>query len=207
MERLKQLGNIPVGYSVLKTLFREYAYPRNKIASLEKSGALIRLKRGVFVVAPHISGTLLSKELIANHLYGPSYVSMESALRFHGVIPESVYGIRSMTIKRSRNFENSVGLFNYINCDESYYAVGINQVLKDDHTFLIASAEKALCDLIAYTPMIRPRFIKSMKAYLEEDLRLDMNAFYDMKAGIIKQCAETGKKRNDLNNLIKLLKR
>lgn len=207
MERLKQLGNTPVGYSVLKTLFSDYRYPRNKIASLEKSGALIRLKRGVFVVAPHISGTLLSKELIANHIYGPSYVSMWSALRYHGVIPESVYGIRSMTIKRSRNFENSVGLFNYINCDESYYAVGINQVLKDDHTFLIASAEKALCDLIAYTPMIRPRFIKSMKAYLEEDLRFDMNAFYDMNVEIIVQCAETGKKKNDLNNLIKLMKR
>ncbi len=207
MERLKQLGNIPVGYSVLKTLYSEYTYPRNKIAGLEKTGALVRLKRGLFVISPEISGTLLSKELIANHLYGPSYVSMESALRFHGLIPESVHVTKSMTIKRSRNFENSVGLFSYINCDESYYVVGINQVLTEEFTFLIASAEKALCDLIAYTPMLRPRFIKSMRVYLEEDLRLDMNAFHDLNAEIIRQCAETGKKKKDLKNLIKLIKR
>jgi len=207
MERLKQLGNIPIGYSVLKTLYSGYRYPRNKIASLEKEGVLIRLKRGVFVVSPEISGTLLSKELIANHLYGPSYVSMESALRFHGLIPESVHVIRSMTIKRSRNFDNSLASFKYVSCDESYYSIGINQVEKKDYTFLIASKEKALCDLIAYTPMIRPRFIKSMKAYLEEDLRLDMDAFYQMNAGILRLCADAGKKKSDLNNLIKLLQR
>lgn len=80
MENLKQLGIIPVDYALLGSLFSGYRSPRNKIANLEIEGKLIRLKRGLYVVSPNESGKLLSTELIANHLYGPSYVSMESAL-------------------------------------------------------------------------------------------------------------------------------
>ena len=82
MGALEQLGVIPVDYAVLRTLFAAYKFPKNKIASFEKEGKLIRLKKGMYVVSPDVSGELLSVELIANHLYGPSYVSMESALGY-----------------------------------------------------------------------------------------------------------------------------
>lgn len=207
MKNLKQLGIIPVDYALLRTLFSDYNSPRNKIANLETKGIIIRLKRGLYVVSPDESGKLLSTELIANHLYGPSYVSMESALRYYGLIPESIHMVRSMATKRSRVFENSISRFEYINCSEDYFPIGINQKINEDYSFLIASPEKALCDLIAYTSEVRPRFIKSLLAYLEEDIRLDMDAFYRMDNRIFGQCAEVGKKRNDLNNLIKILQR
>ncbi|MEX0986530.1 MAG: hypothetical protein WD052_03555 [Bacteroidales bacterium] len=205
MENLKQLGIIPVGYAVLASLFSTYKSPRNKIANLEIKEKLIRLKRGMYVVSPNVSGKLLSTELIANHLYGPSYVSMESALRYYGLIPENIYMVRSLTTKRSRVFENQISRFEYIQCSEEYFPIGINQKMNDDFSFLIASPEKALCDLIAYTPELRPRFMKSLLSYLEEDIRLDMEAFYSMNVKIFEQCAEVGKKKNDLNNIIKLL--
>ncbi len=205
MEQLKNLGNIPIDYPVLETVFNDYSYPRNKIASLEMKGSLIRLKRGMYVVSPKVSGKLISNELIANHIYGPSYVSMERALRFYGLIPESVHVVKSMTIKRSKNFKNAIGFYKYINCDDAWYSIGIDQKMTDNMTILIASPEKALCDLIAYTPLIRPRFIKSTKIFLEEDLRLDMEAFYKMDAEIIRLCSETGKKKNEFKNLLKLL--
>ncbi|HUW91961.1 MAG TPA: hypothetical protein VMV74_02265 [Bacteroidales bacterium] len=204
MENLNQLGVIPVDYALLSSLFRGYKSPRNKIANLEIAGKLIRLKRGLYVVSPDESGKLLSTELIANHIYGPSYFSMESALRYYGLIPESVHVVRSMTTKRSRVFENSISRFDYINCSKEYYPIGINQKISDDYSFLIASPEKALCDLIAYTPAVRPRFINALLLYLEEDIRLDMEAFYRMNVNIFRECAEVGKKKNDLNNLIKL---
>lgn len=207
MEYLKQLGIIPVDYALLSSIFNGYRYPRNKIANLEKEGKLIRLKRSLYVVSPDLSGKLLSTELIANHIYGPSYISMESALRYYGLIPESVHMVRSMTTKRSRLFENSISKFDYINCSEEYYPIGINQKIYDDYSFLIATPEKALCDLIAYTPGVRPRFINAMLKYLEEDMRLNMEAFYRMDVNIFRQCAEVSKKRNDLNNLLKLLQR
>jgi hypothetical protein len=207
MGNLKQLGNIPVDYAVLSSIFSGYKYPRNKIANLETEGKLIRLKRSLYVVSPDVSGKLLSTELIANHIYGPSYISMESALRYYSLIPEHVHVVRSMTTKRSRFFENSISRFDYIHCSDEYYPIGINQKTGDGYTFLIASPEKALCDLIAYTPRVRPRFISSMLLYLEEDIRLDMEAFYKMEKDIFRQCSEVSKKKNDLNNLIKLLQR
>jgi hypothetical protein len=207
MSDLKQLGNIPVDYAVLSSIFNRYKYPRNKIANLEKEGTIIRLKRSLYVVSPDVSGKLLSSELIANHIYGPSYISMESALSYYGLIPERVHLVRSMTTKRSRYFENSISKFDYINCNKEYYPIGINQKIGDNYSFLIASPEKALCDLISYTPQVRPRFINAMLLYLEEDIRLNMEAFYKMDVNIFRQCAEVSKKKNDLNNLIKLLKR
>jgi hypothetical protein len=205
MENLKELGIIPVDYAVLSSLFSAYKSPRNKIANLEIEGKLIRLKRGLYIVSPNVSGKLLSTELIANHIYGPSYVSMESALRYYGLIPESIYIVRSLAIKRSRVFENSISMFEYINCSEDYFPIGVNQNIGGDYSFLIASPEKALCDLIAFTPEVRPRFVKSMLSYLEEDIRLDMEAFNKMNVKIFQQCSEVGKKRNDLKNIIKLL--
>ncbi len=205
MENLKQLGIVPVDYAVLGSLFSVYKSPRNKIANLEIEGKLIRLKRGLYVVSPSVSGKLLSTELIANHIYGPSYVSMESALRYYGLIPENIQIVRSLAIKRSRVFKNSISRFEYINCSDDYFPIGINQKIVGEYSFLIASPEKALCDLIAFTPKVSPRFVKSLLSYLEEDIRLDMEAFYEMNINIFQQCAEVGKKRNDLNNIIKLL--
>lgn len=207
IENIKQLGNIPVDYALLRSVFSDYKSPRNKIANLETEGKLIRLKRGLYVVSPDESQKLLSTELIANHIYGPSYVSMESALKYYGLIRESVRVLRSITTKRSRVFENSISRFEYINCSEKYYSIGINQKIDNGYSFLIASPEKALCDLIAYTPEVRPRFINALRIFLEDNIRLDMEAFFRMDIDIFKECAEVGKKKNDLNNLIKILKR
>lgn len=207
IENIKQLGNIPVDYALLRSVFSDYKSPRNKIANLETEGKLIRLKRGLYVVSPDESQKLLSTELIANHIYGPSYVSMESALKYYGLIQESVRVLRSITTKRSRVFENSISRFEYINCSEKYYSIGIIQKIDNGYSFLIASPEKALCDLIAYTPGVRPRFINALRIFLEDNIRLDMEAFFRMDIDIFKECAEVGKKKNDLNNLIKILKR
>ena len=103
MDILKQFGIIPFDTQTLTGALYNYKSPKDKIASFEQSDFLIRLKRGLFVVAPNIQNQPLSKELIANHLYGPSYVSLQTALSFYKLIPERVHTVSSMTIKRSRN--------------------------------------------------------------------------------------------------------
>ncbi len=205
MEALQNLGVVPINHSVLTTLLTGYASPRNKIAALENSGQIVRLKRGMYVVSPKVTKKILSTELIANHLYGPSYVSLESALRFYGLIPEAVYAVRSMTLKRSRDFENSIARFDYTQCPSDYYSIGIQQIIREDYAFLIATPEKALCDLIAYTSKLNPRFISAMRTYLEEDLRLDMEEFFNMDVELFRKCAAVGKKSAEINNLIKIL--
>ncbi len=206
MEELAQLGIIPIDYAVLRSLFSDYRFPRNKIAHLEQTGKIIRLKRGMYVVSPNISKQLLSVELVANHIYGPSYVSMESALRYYGLIPEKVHTIRSMTANRSRIFENPVGNFKYITVSDSYYSIGINQQsVENNYTFLIATPEKALCDMITATPQLRIQSKKALISYLEEDLRFEMSGLDHMNIAIIRKCINTGKKKEVLKLLLKLL--
>ena len=206
MEELIQLGVVPVNISVLQSLFSTYNFPNDKILSLESQRKLIRLKKGLYVVSPDVSGELLSVELIANHIYGPSYVSMESALRYWGLIPEQVYIVRSATTNRSRQFQNSISIFQYVSFSKDYYSVGVSQVSVDNrYMFLIASPEKALCDLIISTPYLNFQSMRSIEIYLAEDLRLDMTAFAKMDRDIIKLCAATGKKRQSLELLLKLL--
>ena len=208
MKELIQLGVIPFNISVLRSLFSSYNFPNDKIQALENEGKLIRLKKGMYVVSPYVSGELLSEELIANHLYGPSYVSMESALRYYGLIPEKVFTVRSATTNRSRKFGNSIASFQYVSVREDYYSIGINQKMVDNkYTFLIASPEKALCDLIVTTPHINFQSVKAVETYLEDYLRLDMSAFWTMDKGIIEQCVATGKKKKALELLLKLLSR
>lgn len=204
---LSEIGNTPIDFAILKSLFPDHKSVHNKISELEKSGTLIRLKKGMYVVSPKESGKLLSVELIANHLYGPSYVSMESALRYYGLIPESVYTIQSMTTKHSRVFQNSLGKFDYTQCAREYFPIGIRQELKDNRSFLIACPEKALCDLIIHTPNLNLRFQKDMFTYLKDDLRLDMEAFYQMSGRVFEQCAQIGRKRAVITNILKMIQR
>ena len=208
MKELIQLGVIPFNISVLRSLFSSYNFPNDKIQALENEGKLIRLKKGMYVVSPYFSGELLSEELIANHLYGPTYVSMESALRYYGLIPEKVFTVRSATTNRSGKFGNSIASFQYVSVREDYYSIGINQKMVDNkYTFLIASPEKALCDLIVTTPHINFQSVKAVETYLEDYLRLDMPAFLAMDKGIIEQCTATGKKKKAPELILKLLSR
>ena len=208
MKTSLQIGAIPVDYSVLRTLFAKYKFPKNKIASLEEQGELARLKRGMYVLSPASSGELLSLELIANRLYGPSYVSMQSALRYYGLIPERVPGMLSVTTGRSKMFENSLGVFRYMHAAGEYYAIGIEQrTANEKYTFLIASPEKALCDLVLATPHLYFQSVKAAGFYLEEDLRCERDAIEKLDATIIEQCIAVGKKQKTLEYLLKAIRK
>lgn len=203
---LKQFGIIPFDKSTLSGVLNQYKSPKDKVSSLEKSDVLMRLKRGLYVVSPKLLNLPLSKELIANHLYGPSYVSLESALSYYGLIPERVHVERSMTIKRSRDFKTSLGTFNYVSVDKEYFKIGIRQEIVDNkYAFLIASPEKALCDMIVETSGLRLQSAKAMQFYIEEDLRIDLSVIDSYNVGIIKECIAIGKKRRELTLLYNLL--
>ena len=81
LNQLKKLGNIPFEAFVLRNILSHYQSPEKKILKLVRDGYIIRIKQGLYVVSPEVSGKLLSMELIANHIYGPSYVSAHYALR------------------------------------------------------------------------------------------------------------------------------
>lgn len=131
---------------------------------------------------------------------------MQTALRYYGLIPESVYTISSICTKHSKTFENSIGYFDYKRADKEYFALGIQQIIKDDTSFLIATPEKALCDLIVNTSKLNLRYIKELFIYLRYDIRFDIDELYKMNVQILEKCAIYSKKKTTINNLIKIIK-
>ena len=207
MINLDQFRNTPVDYATLVTLLRDYRFPKDKIAAMEKQQQLIRIKKGLFVVAQQEGTSPISRELIANHLYGPSYVSLESVLSYHNLIPERVYRVRSVTMKRFKMYDTPLGVFEYRTVSPEYFSIGIQQQVTQDNTaFLIASPEKALCDLIVLSSGLRLQSSKAVKIYLEENLRIDLFENRSWNTEIISQCMEVGKKKTALSQLLKLLK-
>lgn len=204
---LEQVGNIPVTASVLESLFPHIKGGNQKIRLLERDRQIFRLKRGLYVCSPEITGKLLSTELIANHLYAPSYVSMASALRYYGLIPEAVYTKQSMTLKHSKYFDTQLGRFEYTHISKEAFSVGLTSVRKEGYAFVMATPEKALCDLIANSPQVNLRYLKDAKIYLEEDIRIEMEDFMQMNFEVFEDYIHVGKKADSIRTLLKLLKK
>lgn len=204
---LSGLGNIPVTASALESFFPNLKGGNQKIRLLERNGNVIRLKRGLYVCSPDITGKALSTELIANHLYAPSYVSQSSALRYYGLIPEAVYIMQSMTLKHSRNFNTPIGRFKYTYIPREAFTIGLSSIRKEGYTFLIATPEKALCDLIACSPQVNLRYLKDAETYIEEDIRMEIEELRQMDTRIFEAYIPVGKKAESIRTLLKLIKR
>ena len=108
---LENFRNTPFRMQDLSSVFPNCANLKMKAKRLEYGGDIIRLKKGLYVASPRTSHMELSPFLLANHIYGPSYVSMQTALRYYGLIPEAVYSVQSMTTGVARDYKNAVGTF------------------------------------------------------------------------------------------------
>lgn len=204
---LQQLGNIPVTASVLETFFPRIKRGNQKIRLLVRDKQIFRLKKGLYVCNPEVTGKILSTELIANHLCAPSYVSMSSALRYYGLIPEAVYTMQSMTLKHARSFDTPLGRFEYRYISKEAFSVGLTSIRKEGFAFVMATPEKALCDLIANSAEVNLRYVKEVEIYLEEDIRMEMEDFRQLDPKIFEEYAAIGKKADSIRILLKLLKR
>ena len=161
-------------YTLLKGILSEYQAARQKINELIKAGVILRVKKGLYVFGPEYNQTPVCKELIANLIYGPSCVSMEYALSYHGLIPERVYTLTSVTPKRDKIFDTILGPFTYRYLSEHKYPHGIEQVwIDENHPVFMASPEKALLDYLTLNRI--PLFSSSEEAieFLNSDLRIE----------------------------------
>jgi predicted transcriptional regulator of viral defense system len=115
---------------------------------------------------------------LANLIYGPSCISLEYALAFHGLIPERVQTVTSVTPKRDKDFKTPLGNFSYRYLKPEKYPPGIDQVWIDDrHPVLMASPEKALCDYLFLRKVPSLKNDEEVRQFLVEDLRVDPEKF------------------------------
>ena len=112
------------------------------------SNLFVKLRNGFYI----LKDARPSLYVIANRLYRPSYISLESALSFYKIIPETVYGITSVSTKATREFESEIGIFSYQKIKREAF---IGYELKDIHgeKIFIADAEKALADYLYFVDL------------------------------------------------------
>ena len=169
---------------------------------------LIPLKSG-FYISPEYETTQLinleKRELywvyIANTLYAPSYVSLEYVLSRNGIIPESVFAVTSITLKRTRTFSSSPTTFIYRNLQQSYYYGYKLGVFTNGLTIRIADSPKALFDFLYFKPFVSKEYFEE---YLFSESRINWDALSNVeKNQFITYCKKSGsEKMNQISKIV-----
>jgi hypothetical protein len=112
-------------------------------------GEIVQIRRGLYCLAEHYRKKPLNIFSMAQRIYGPSYVSLESALSYHGWIPEAVYTCTNAGLKNSKEFSTPFGIFSYKRVPQKILYTGVERCLdKHGNVFFIASPLKALADYV-----------------------------------------------------------
>ncbi|MBP7867035.1 MAG: hypothetical protein KA419_13920 [Acidobacteria bacterium] len=209
LELRKRISTEEFDYQALLDCLRGYERPRDKITALLRQGVIVRIKKGIYVFGPAYARRPYSREILANMIYGPSYVSLDYALHYHGLIPERVETLTSVSYGRSRRFQTPAGLFTYSMTPSAAYQEGIDRVALDQGAFLIATPEKALCDKIHHDRGAGLHSQAEIHSYLVENLRIDDQALAEFNAKAIDTIAERcrSRKMRLLGGLVRNLSR
>ncbi len=141
-----------------------------------QKGDLIRIKNGLYLRAGDLKNSAFNAFSVANYIVLPSYISLESALSFYGLIPEAVYTTTSVTTQKTLNKQTPVGLFSFSHLKISYFNFGFYQKKMHNDHYLIATPLKALMDFI----VLKGKKYSSVTDMVE-DLRFDWDEFISYK--------------------------
>jgi hypothetical protein len=166
-------------------------------------GYLIPIRRDLYLIKSAKRGILNYFE-IALIIYGPSYVSFESALSYHGWIPEAVRTTTCATVKRTKAFETPLGIFSYEHIPIKAFSFGVEQHQQDALTLFIAAPVKAIADIV----YVRKRAWDSISD-LYEDLRIEVESFQSSDRKLLIELIEnypSSRVKQTLNVLLKGLR-
>ena len=108
-------------------------------------------------------------------------------------------------MKHSKGFDTPLGRFEYTHICKEAFHIGVTSIKREDYAFLIASPEKALCDLIANSTKVNLRYLKDAEIYLEEDIRMELEDFRQMDSRVFEEYIKAGKKASSIRTLLRLL--
>ena len=194
----------------LLALLGSYQRPRDRMQRMVENGELIRLRNGFYLIAEKVqrgSDQIIPYEQVANFVYGPSYVSLEWALSFYGMIPERVSIITSITLGRAKEYHTPIGDFYYYPLRSDRYAVGIEQKESSCSVggFLMASREKALADFVFRS--CKGLNQEQLKIELVESKRLNLEIFHQLDKKLLSEIAKSYRSKSVfyLTNLLGVL--
>lgn len=144
------------------------SFHRRRLNEWQEKGYIRKVIKGYYIFSDlELNENVLFE--IANRIYAPSYVSLEMALSYYHLIPESVYGITSVSTRKTYRFRTEIAEFSYRTLRPALF-FGYELVRYDGKVFKIAEVEKAVLDYLYLKPHLKT----------EEDfrgLRLDKDMF------------------------------
>lgn len=135
----------------VRKVFRDFSY--RQMDRWEKKGYLKKVKRGFYC----FSNQNFDQNFLfytANKIYAPSYVSLEMAMKYYGLIPEEIFQITSVGTKKTSRFETPVGNFSYRHLKPGLYW-GYQLVDFGRQKIRIAEPEKAILDYLYLHPHLK----------------------------------------------------
>lgn len=126
--------------------------PQRQFSLLKRaaaSGEVVRIHRGLYCLGARYLRQKLDPFVLAQRICGPSYISLETALSYHGWIPEAVYAVTSVSLDRSREYDTPLGHFSFTRVPQKTLYAEVGRVADaNGGSFLLASPVKALADYV-----------------------------------------------------------
>jgi predicted transcriptional regulator of viral defense system len=120
-----------------------------KVKRMLAQGKLLHVRRGLYCITKEIGYTKLPHSFaLAQYIYGPSFISLESALSYHGLIPEAVYTTTSACGRRSKEFDTPLGIFSFQQVPLQNLYTQVLRVDENGNQFFIAKPWRAICDYV-----------------------------------------------------------
>ena len=163
---------------------KNYASPKARLTRMLKSGKLIQIRRGLFTDSASIT-----QRGLAPVLYGPSYISFQYALCAAGLIPERAAVITCASFNKNKDklFHTPIGIYQYRYLPNGVYPYGITMEEEDSMSYLLATPEKALCDMVYKTPSVTG--LDDIEYLLLEDWRIDVEDLLGLDRDFIRWIA------------------
>jgi len=153
-----------------------------------QKGEIIKIRRGLYMLVDKYRHKKLSKYFLASRIVPHSYISLESALSYHGWIPERVTTVTSiLAMGRTKKFITPLGefVFYQLPVNDYEFLTGVRRVEEiKDQPFFIASPLRALADYI-YIKKMDWKNLKSLtnglRIELEQIMEIDIDDFIEIK--------------------------
>lgn len=130
-------------------------FDKRRLSEWQDKGYIKKVIRGYYIFSDlQLNENVLFE--VANRIYSPSYISCEMALSYYHLIPESVYGITSVSTRRTYNFTTPIAEFAYRTVKPGFF-FGYNLIRYDNKCFRMASIEKAILDYFYLHSKIKTR--------------------------------------------------
>jgi len=171
IQKLKEAFKDFPAFSIRDIRRLEPGFQRRRLTEWQAKAYIRKIIKGYYVLTdrPLDENALFA---IANRIYRPSYVSLESALAHYHLIPEFAFGVTSVSTRRSYRFSSGLAEFRFQSVKSGLF-FGYDIISDRGRDFKIARPEKALLDFLYLNPGIsaRPDF---------ESLRLDLRRYREI---------------------------